>query len=263
MARHAAARTPFVVATVVEVSGSCPQKPGAHLLRTADGALEGTIGGGAIEHQVVQACDELLRDSGRRTRLLKTHLTHDLGMCCGGSMSVFLEKVSPAARLVVFGAGHVAKPLASLAGEVGFDVTVVDERPEWLTENRFPGTKRVLSHPSDAADALPLEPTAFVCIATHDHRTDQEVAERVLRRPLAYLGIIGSRRKAERFAQRLQAAGFTDKEIARIRTPMGLSIGAVTPEEIAVSIVAELLAVRSGASAESRAPLPERDRDAG
>ncbi len=237
----------FVVATVVAAHGSTPQKPGSKMAVVDSGQLISTIGGGAIEQQVVTAARALLADETRQTQLLETHLTHDLGMCCGGSMTVFLEKHRPAARLWVFGAGHVAKELAHLAHYAGFQVTVVDERSDWLNEERFPHGQRVLAYPADVAKTLAGGPDAFFCVTTHDHPLDQACVEALLRTPAAYLGVIGSRRKAARFRQRLVAAGFSESEVTRFESPMGVPIDALTPAEIAVSIVARLIAVRRAA----------------
>ncbi len=235
---------PFVLATVVASHGSTPQKPGSKLLVLEGGELRGTVGGGAIEKQIVDAAVALLADASADTRTIETHLTHDLGMCCGGRMTVFLEKHGATARLYVFGAGHVAKELAALARNVGFQVTVVDERPEWLTAERFPGATLVRQHPADVAKGLAGGSDVYACVVTHDHPLDQACAEALLRTPLRYLGVIGSRRKAERFKQRFLAAGFTEAEAARAESPMGVAIDALTPQEIAVSIVARLVAVR-------------------
>lgn len=235
----------FVVATVVSTSGSTPQKPGSRMVVLEDGALRGTVGGGAIEQQVVEAARALLQ-STETHRLLQTHLTHELGMCCGGSMQLFLEKHVPAARLWVFGAGHVAREVAALAGNVGFRVTVVDERAEWATAERFPSSARMVRHPAAVATELPGGPDCYFCVMTHDHPLDQEVVEALLPKAAAYVGVIGSRRKAERFRQRLRAAGFEAAQLERLRSPMGLPIQALTPAEIAVSIVAELVATRRG-----------------
>ena len=233
----------FVVATVVSTSGSTPQKPGARMVVLEDGQLRGTVGGGAIEQQVVEAARALMR-SPEAHRLLQTHLTHELGMCCGGTMQLFLEKHVPAARLWVFGAGHVARELAKLAGQVGFRVTVVDERSEWATAERFPTSARVVRHPATVASELPGGADCYFCVMTHDHPLDQEVVEALLQKEAAYVGVIGSQRKAERFRQRLRAAGLAAEPLERLRSPMGLPIQALTPAEIAVSIVAELVATR-------------------
>ena len=163
-------------------------------------------------------------------------------------MRVFLEKHGAAQHLWIFGAGHVAKELAALAGHVGFRVHVVDERPEWASAGRFPSvTSLELKNPADVAKALPGGPHAYFCVTTHDHPLDQACVEQLLRKPGAYVGVIGSRRKAERFKLRLRAAGYSDAELERMKSPMGVAIGALSPAEIAVSIVAELIAVRRGA----------------
>ncbi|MBM4381017.1 MAG: xanthine dehydrogenase accessory protein XdhC [Deltaproteobacteria bacterium] len=239
----------FVVATVVSTSGSTPQKPGSRMVVLEDGQLRGTVGGGAIEQQVVEAARALLA-SAETHRLIQTHLTHELGMCCGGSMQLFLEKHVPASRLWVFGAGHVAQELARLAGHVGFHVTVVDERPEWTSAERFPAATRVVRHPTTVAAELPGGPDCYFCVTTHDHPLDQAVVEALLPKQAAYVGVIGSRRKAERFRQRLRAADFTEAQVERLRSPMGIAIHALTPAEIAVSIVAELVATRRGKEAQ-------------
>lgn len=243
LARLEADGQPFVVCTVIASQGSTPQKPGSRMVVSRE-ELIGTIGGGAIEKQVVDAARALLEDAARETQTLETHLTHDLGMCCGGKMSVFLEKHGAPARLVVFGAGHVAKELADLAHSVGFQVTVVDERDEWLTAARFPHAQLQRLPPDVFAKELQGDATLYCCVSTHDHPLDQACAEALVRKPLAYLGVIGSKRKAARFRQRMEAAGFTEKETQRFESPMGVDIGALTPREIALSIVARLVSVR-------------------
>ncbi|MBL8913574.1 MAG: xanthine dehydrogenase accessory protein XdhC [Archangium sp.] len=238
---------PFVVCTVIASAGSTPQKPGSRMAVSDDGTLTGTIGGGAIEKQVIDAAFELMKDPARSSHTLETHLTHDLGMCCGGKMTVFLEKHGLAARLFVFGAGHVAKELASLAHHVGFSVTVVDERPDWLNAERFPHAARKLEQPDVVARSLTGGADTYCCVTTHDHPLDQACVEALVRTPLAYLGVIGSERKALRFRQRMTAGGFSEEEVARFQSPMGVAIAALTPQEIAVSIVAQLISVRRNA----------------
>lgn len=235
---------PFVVATVIESAGSTPQKPGSKLVVLADGSSRGTVGGGAIELEIVNAAKALLVSS-EPTQVVDTHLTHDLGMCCGGRMKVFLERHGGASRLWIFGAGHVGKEVADLASRAGFQVRVVDAREAWATRERFPkATEILVRHPPDVARTLGGGAEEYFCVMTHDHPLDQEVVEALLDKPSAYLGLIGSQRKAERFRSRLAAAGHTEGKLLRIRCPMGLPIRAVTPEEIAVSIVGELISVR-------------------
>lgn len=238
---------PFVLATVIESAGSTPQKPGSKMVVLEDGSLRGTVGGGAIEWQIIEAARALLA-SPAQTRILETHLTHELGMCCGGRMKVFLEKQEAPVRLTLFGAGHVSREVAALAHHVGFRVTVVDARPEWANPERFPHCEVLVKDPADHARALDPGANDYFCITTHDHPLDQAVLEALLPKPAAYLGVIGSRRKAERFRMRLEAAGAEPASLERIRSPMGVAIGALTPEEIAVSIVAELVQVRRAAT---------------
>ncbi len=237
---------PFVLATVIESAGSTPQKPGSKMVVLEDGSLRGTVGGGAIEFQIIEAARALLR-SPERTRTLETHLTHELGMCCGGRMKVFLEKQEAPARLTLYGAGHVSQEVAALAHRVGFRVTVVDARAAWASHERFPGCEVRVEDPADHARACQPDGHDFFCITTHDHPLDQAVLEALLSKPSAYLGVIGSERKAARFRMRLEAAGFSAEALARVRSPMGVPIGGLTPQEIAVSIVAELIQVRRGA----------------
>jgi xanthine dehydrogenase accessory factor len=246
LARWRAERRRFVFATVVESRGFTPRKPGAHMLIAEDGATVGTVGGGAIEQVVMEAARAALERGG--AALVKRHLTQELGMCCGGEMSVFVEAVEPAPRLYLFGAGYIAKPLAAIAAGCGFEVTVVDERPEWATGERFPTSRVRVESAEDAARALDSAPGDFAVVVTHDHAIDQRVVQHLLRKPFRFVGMIGSLSKQRKFALRLRARGFGDAEIARLHTPLGVGIGAATPEEIAVSVIAQLIAVRRGAA---------------
>ena len=234
----------FVMATVVETRGFTPRKGGTRMLITASGETRGTIGGGAIEQEVIARARTLL-DDGEAT-LLKRHLTQELGMCCGGEMSVFLEVIEAAPRLTVFGAGYIAKPLAGIASGCGFDVTVVDARSEWATEERFPHARLRRVEPDEFARGWEGGREDYAIVVTHDHAVDQRVVQALLARPLRFLGMIGSIPKQRKFALRLKARGFSAEQIARLHTPLGLEIGAQTPEEIAVSVVALLIAVRRG-----------------
>lgn len=244
-----------VLATVVRTAGSTPRKNAARMLVTAapDGtaAIVGTIGGGRIEKEVADACLALLREGASASpKLLRYHLTRELAMCCGGEMEVFLEPMVPEPPLVVCGAGHVARALVPLARSVGFSPMVVDEPAEsgeeFATSERFPDAGRIVDS-WDVADwkDVPLDGGTYAVIVTRDHAVDQKLLEALLDRDLAYLGLIGSRRKIEMFKKRLEAKGFDPRRFDRVRAPIGLQIGAETPEEIAVAIVAELIATRA------------------
>ena len=232
------------LATVVRVAGSTPQQAGARLLLREDGSTLGTVGGGAIEAAVLGALRGVL--AGGTSELLIRDLGHDLGMCCGGRMEIFVEPIIPSPRLWLLGAGHVAKPTASLARSVGFEVHVQDDREELLTAERFPGCQLGLGDPSEALRKAELGPADWVLIMTHDHQLDEAALAATAGGNASYVGLVGSKRKVFRLVERVRARKKGDFPLDRVFAPVGLDIGAVSPEEIAVSIVAELVALRHG-----------------
>lgn len=231
------------LATVVRASGSTPQQPGARLLLTPAGRLVGTVGGGAIEAAVVAALEDVLRTG--QSQVLVRDLGHDLGMCCGGRMEVFVEPIEAIPRLVLFGAGHIAVPTAALARSVGFAVSVVDEREELLTPERFPGCELTQRDATSMLKRTQLGERDYLLIVTHDHRLDEELLALALQQSAAYIGLVGSKRKVFRLVQRISARR-GQQDLSRVFAPVGLDIGAQSPAEIAVSIVAELIALRAG-----------------
>lgn len=248
----ASARGEWVaIATVIGVNGSAPRASGARMLVWADGRTHGTVGGGHFEKVVIDAAVGALEQ--RQPRRLAVHLTRDLGMCCGGAMEVFVDPVSPVETLVIFGAGHVARPTAVLAREAGWSVRVVDEREDWATAERFPGCTVEVADPRSVARSLAASPLTYALVVTHDHALDQDLVETLLPLDLAYLGLIGSRAKVAKFLVRLRAAGMDPARFERLNAPVGLDLGAETPGEIAVAIVAELVARRRGRVAPSLA----------
>ncbi|MEM6990023.1 MAG: XdhC/CoxI family protein [Myxococcota bacterium] len=238
-------------ATVIGRAGSAPQVVGAKLLLRDDGVLVGTVGGGAIEAQVLTACRQVLKDGGNRR--IEAHLVRDLGMCCGGSMEVFVEYVQSQPRLFVLGGGHVAQALVPLAAKSGFRVKVLDDREELFDSPAFEG---VATEPCDVDEldaVIPdLDEHDYVLIVTRDHARDEKALAALLRRPHRYLGMIGSRRKVHtvlaRILRREQELGRPKPDLSRVRAPVGLSLGGKTPPEIAISILAELISERHGGS---------------
>ncbi len=233
----------FALITVVRTAGSTPRKAGAKMLVREDGTTCGTVGGGAIEHALLQEAQASLQE--RRPRLVRRHLTRDLAMCCGGEMEAFIEPLGIKETLVLVGAGHIHGALAPIAQALGFVVVVADDLEEYAREDRFPGARLALSF--DPRDwNVALDGGAYVVVASRDHAVDQDVLEKLARleaRP-AYLGVIGSQAKLLKFRKRLEARGIADAWIARIRGPIGVDVGAETPAEIAVAVAAELVAVR-------------------
>jgi xanthine dehydrogenase accessory factor len=239
-----------VMALVTAVRGHAPQVVGARLLLLDDGRLIGTIGGGRVEHVVLEHARRAAATG--RAELFTFNLQAELGMCCGGQMEVFVEPVEPSPRLIVFGAGHVAQPTAALAARTGFAVTVVDERPDWLSPERFPDATRLVEPYADVLARAPLGPRDFVVITTHNHDHDRDILARALATDAAYVGMIGSTRKVKKAMSALRVAGVDDATIARAHAPIGLDIAAETPDEIAVSIVAELIRHRRAATSQKQ-----------
>lgn len=251
--------------TVVSTEGSTPQKAGARMLVQADGTLVGTIGGGCVEAEMIRRARLALQR--RRCELASYDLTPEQagedGLVCGGRMLVFIEPLSGPDTLCLFGAGHVAQPLAHFAKRAGFRVEVLDDRPKFANAQRFPDADLVLVDDiANGAARLTLGPDTYVVVVTRGHKGDADALAAVLGRGLRYVGLLGSRPKMVHVFSDLRQRGVPPGELARVHTPVGLHIGAETPEEIAVSILAELIAVRRGidpaTSASLKAELPGR-----
>jgi xanthine dehydrogenase accessory factor len=229
----------FAWATVVNVKGSAPRHLGAKMIVTHDGSFD-TIGGGALEHAVIKDAREQIRLGEPRT--FNYPLGPLLGQCCGGEVDVFIEPVLPMREAAVFGAGHIAEHLVPMLKRLNFRVTLVDERPERIGSPQFDSADvRLNELPLDALKGLKFNDGLYVIVLTHAHIHDEEIVEYCLDKPLKYLGLIGSKTKWEKFKARYRSRGFKDEAFARVKTPIGLDIGAESPFEIAVSIAGELI----------------------
>jgi len=237
------------LATVTGRSGSAPQVVAAKLLLLEDGTQIGTVGGGAIELEALSTCRRVLETGC--SRRFSANLVRDLGMCCGGTMEVFVEYLQAEQRLYLVGAGHVAQALAPLARSLGFRVVVLDDREELLEHPAFVGVETSAYDADELDDAVAdTSPGDCLLIVTRDHRRDEQALAALIRRPHAYLGMIGSRRKVHavlgRVLRRYDDRGLPRPDLSRLRAPVGLALGGRTPMEIAVSIAAQLVAVRHG-----------------
>ncbi len=240
-------RKPCVLATVVSGSGSVPGKPGARMVVWDEGQ-HGTVGGGSIEYRVVEEARARLQGGLRAPEIRSYDLARDLGMVCGGAMEVFFERLDRPSRLVIFGAGHIGRSLALMGAEAGFEVTVIDERPEVATAERFPSAQQVHAmDPASFFSTFESDPDTYFLVATHQHQRDEEVVRRILALPSAFTGVVGSRSKRATFEKNLQNAGFSNEQIARVHMPVGIPLGSNSPADIAVSILAQLIRVRSQA----------------
>jgi len=235
------------LATIVNVRGSIPSFKSAKMLVRDDGSIAGTIGGGCVEAEVWQAAREVMTSEKPRTLTfdLNQDPKYDTGLVCGGTLEIFIEPVLPAPLLYIFGAGHVSLELFKAAKNAGFDVIVADDREAYANAERFPGARQILATDFDLtlAELAPSD-SAFIVIATRGHRDDMRILRWAVQTPARYIGMIGSRRKAVTVFRQLVGEGLRPELFERVHSPVGLDIGAVTPEEIAVAIVAELIASR-------------------
>lgn len=235
--------------TIVRAHGSTPQRVGAKMLVFADGRTAGTIGGGCYEHDAFWKAREALK-AGRSQYVhyeLSDDLAEESGLICGGQMDVFIEPIEPAPRLYILGAGHVGYQLGQIAPSVGFRLHVVDDRQKFANHERFPAADEVVVEDLDRyVTTAEIPPASYVVVLTRGHRQDFDVLRALADRPFRYIGLIGSRAKVARLSDALLEAGVSAEWLRRLRAPIGFDIGAVSPEEIAVAILAELIAVRRG-----------------
>jgi len=229
---------------VVATRGSTPRRAGSKMLVYPDGRIVGTVGGGETEHRVVREALAALREG--RPRLLHYRLVRpeqgDPGVC-GGEMHIYVEPVHPPPTLVIVGAGHVGRALAHLAKWVGFRVIVADDRAEGCTPEAIPDADECLAVPArDLAAHLTITPHTYVALVTRGSPVDVDALPALLASPAAYVGVIGSRRRWQTTMQALRERGVSDEDLARVHAPIGLDIAAETPREIAVSIMAEIIA---------------------
>src|SRR5438874_6952544 len=235
------------VATIVNVRGSIPSFKTAKMLVRDDGSIFGTIGGGCVEAEVWQAAREVMETEKPRTLSfnLNQDPKYDTGLLCGGTLDIFIEPVLPPALLYIFGAGHVSINLYKVAKDAGFEVTVVDDRESYANRERFPEAKEVIAEDFDLAMArLTPNESSYIVIVTRGHRDDMRVLRWAVQTSARYIGMIGSKRKTVTIFRELTKEGIPANLFERVHAPVVLAIGAITPEEIAVAITAELIAVR-------------------
>ncbi len=230
------------MATVIERHGSAPSTPGQKIWIGSDRSCVGTVGGGAVEREIMAALRDMADRADAKHELRTFKLGAELGMCCGGQVVALLEPIHGLVACLIVGGGHVATAVAPMLARVGFAVTVVDAREEWGREGRIPGVRTVVGDHDDVGPDVPTS-GAFL-VMTHDHALDQAAIEWALGRGFAFVGGIGSRAKAQRTRDRLTAKGFSEADVARVRMPLGVAIGARLPDEIAVSVTAEMVAWR-------------------
>jgi xanthine dehydrogenase accessory factor len=235
------------VATIVNARGSIPSFKSAKMLVRDDGSIAGTIGGGCVEAEVWRAARDVIANEKpcSLTFDLNQDPKYDTGLVCGGTLEIFIEPVLPAPLLYLFGAGHVGLELFKAAKNAGFEVIVADDRDAYANAERFPGARAIVARDfEEAFGELAPHESSYIVIATRGHRDDMRILRWAVQTQARYIGMVGSRRKAITVVRELIAEGLDPALFDRLRSPVGLDIGAVTPEEIAVSILAELIAFR-------------------
>lgn len=243
------------LATIVQVNGSIPSFESAKMLVREDGTFVGTIGGGCVEADVWTAAREVMETEKPKhlTFSLGQDAAYDEGLICGGQLNVFVEPVIPQPRAFIFGAGHISKSLSKVAKIAGFETVVVDNREAFANRERFPEADEVYAYEyEDVFPKLAINSTSYIIIVTRGHRDDMRVLRWAVETPAKYIAMIGSKRKTISVVHELEREGLRREAFEKIFAPMGFEIGAVTPEEIAVSVVAEMIAMRRAPSTDWR-----------
>ncbi len=243
---------PVAVCTIIETNGSVPRHEGSKMLVYEDGSFIGTVGGGEVENRILQEALSAIRD-GKIRNLRYTMVDPAQGDpgVCGGTLEVYVEPILPKPTIVVIGGGHVGKAVVHLAKWLGFQVAVSDDRPEFCTPEANPGAD--LFFPvkmSELPQHLKITPYTYLVLTTRGSNIDIEGLEPLLKTEAAYIGVIGSKRRWLVTRKALLEKGVPEELLNRVHSPMGLELKAETPEEIAVSIMAEIIMLRNGGTGE-------------
>jgi xanthine dehydrogenase accessory factor len=243
------------LATIVQVRGSIPSYESAKLLVREDGSMMGTVGGGCVEAEVWNAAREVI-DTEKPKNLsfsLGQDAAYDEGLICGGQLNIFVEPVIPQPQAFIFGGGHVSKSISKVATIAGFSTIIVDNREAFANPERFPEADATYAEEyEDVFLKLPVTASSYLIIVTRGHRDDMRVLRWAVTTQARYIAMIGSKRKTISVIHELEHEGFPRDAFERIFAPMGLEIGAQSPEEIAISVVAEMIAVRRSPDADWR-----------
>jgi xanthine dehydrogenase accessory factor len=243
------------VATIVQVNGSIPSFESAKILVREDGSFMGTVGGGCVEAEVWNAAREVIETEKPRhlSFSLGQDAAYDEGLICGGQLNIFVEPVIPQPRAFIFGGGHVSKSISKVATLAGFSTSIVDNREAFANQERFPEAEATYAEEyEDVFPKLPVNSSSYIIIVTRGHRDDMRVLRWAVNTPAKYIAMIGSKRKTISVVHELEKEGIPREVFDKVFAPMGLEIGAEMPEEIAISVVAEMIAVRRAPDADWR-----------
>jgi len=236
--------------TIIEKKGSGPRDVGAKMIVSEDGQTAGTIGGGNLETALIKESSKTLREGEPRKVVFSLYKggrkeTIETGLICGGELTMFIDVIEPKQRLIIIGGGHIASPLAKLADIIGFRPTVIDDNAELASKERFPMAERIVTgNFPEILDKLDVGPRDLVVIVHGEPEHDYMALEKTVKKRPAYIGLLGSRTKVSTLVKRLKATGVSDEDLKVLHAPLGLDIGAQTPEEIGISILAEIISER-------------------
>ena len=244
--------TPAALVTIIKTHGSVPRNIGTKMIVQLDGEIYGTIGGSTVEALVIEEAQNVIQTGQPRvvTHTLSDELKQDTGMICGGTLELFIEPILVPEKVYIFGGGHVGFHLASFVKHVGFEFIIIDDRPEFASIDRFPDAlMRIVDPHESVVNNLDITNNDYIVILTHGHQYDYEVLRSVITKPARYIGMIASTTKRNQIFNKLRTVDeISDDLLSRIHSPIGFDIGAETPEEIAISIVAELIQARRSRS---------------
>ena len=245
------------LATIVHTNGSIPSYESSRMLVREDGSIAGTIGGGCVEAEVWAAAKEVMHKEAPRKMVfnLNNEASFDNGLICGGTLEVFVEPILPQPMLYIFGGGHVSMAVARAASAAGFGIGVIDDRESFANATRFPMAQEIYTTYDEAFQKIQPNASSYLVIVTRGHKDDMRVLAWAVRAPARYVGMIGSKRKVLSVYKALEKEGYRPEEFQRVYAPMGLDIGALAPEEIAISIVAELIGIRRNAESSAHKKL--------
>jgi len=247
---------PMALAIITKTDGSAPRKPGAKMIVCKDGKTVGTLGGGDLENKVIQEALETI-DKGK-PRIVSFTLDMEKGkldMMCGGTVEVYVEPLFPSEKLVIFGAGHITRSLAPMMKKIGFLVSVVDDSPDFLKKEYFPDIEDIRIEDMETfAGGLVSDNKTYIVVLSRGFSRDKAILGQLLKKEFRYIGMIGSQGKLWSMIKELQEEGIPKEVFSMVKSPIGLDIGAETPEEIAISIAGEIIAVTKGKPILSQLP---------
>jgi xanthine dehydrogenase accessory factor len=235
-------------AVVIRTEGSSPRRVGAKMIIMNDGTTAGTLGGGDLEKKVIEEAMNVIKQGRPKIASFTLDIEEGkLDMMCGGKLDIYIEPILPEAKLIIFGAGHISRSIAPLMRGAGFQVSVVEDSPDLLQKDKFPETQDlILTDMEQFARDLPPDSQTYIVLLSRGFSRDKAILSQLIQKDFKYIGMIGSQRKIRTMEEELEKQGVPREAFSKLHAPVGLDIGAETPEEIAISIAAEIIAAKKG-----------------